>query len=42
MGAFRVSGTPTLRINGVRIDGATDMSVQQLVDLIKSLFTTGE
>ncbi len=38
MGSVRASGTPTMRINGVKIEGAVEMTVQQLTDLIKSLF----
>ena len=42
MGSIKAAGTPRLRINEVIVDGATDMSVQQLVDLIKSLLSTTE
>lgn len=42
MGSIKVAGTPRMRINEVIVDGATDMTVQQLVDLIKSLLATTE
>jgi hypothetical protein len=42
MGSVKAAGTPRLRINGVIVDGVTDMTVQQIVDLIKSLFSNTE
>jgi hypothetical protein len=39
MGSMKVAGTPRLRINGVTVDGGTDMTSQQLTDLLKSFFT---
>jgi hypothetical protein len=42
MGSIKAAGTPRLRINEVIVDGAFNMTAQQLIDLIKSLFTTSE
>lgn len=42
MGAIRASSTPRLMINGVNVDNVVEMSAQQIVDLIKSLFATSE
>ena len=41
-GSFRVSGTPTLRINGVKIDNGYALTAEQLADLIRSLFSDSE
>lgn len=37
MGSMRIASTPRLRIHGVTIDGAADMTSQQLADLIKKV-----
>jgi hypothetical protein len=34
MGSMRVASTPRLRINGVTIDNAADLTVQQLTKLM--------
>ena len=39
MGSIKAAGTPRLRINGVNIENATQMTPQQLIDLIRSLST---
>jgi hypothetical protein len=40
MGAVKVAGTPSLRVNGVIVDQIFDMSPQQLANFIKSFFAT--
>lgn len=37
MGSLRIPGTPFLLVNGVRVDGATDMDANKLSAYIKAL-----
>jgi protein-disulfide isomerase len=37
MGSLRMPGTPALIVNGVRVDGGTDMDASKLAAFIKAL-----